>query len=219
MTGSKPELADWKKLLCARGTRGLTAGRALLHAGALRLSVLGTSAVLTRIMVALYLVIGLLALLSAHVGAFGGFGPARLTMQKSTSTRLNLFGAPEPKKDSPAKSGGGGLFGGMGGGGGMMDKMKQAQDMMKQAETINKELMETVVMGQDAQGQVFATFNGMAVPVGLKISDAMLAQGGEAVSLAATQAMIDAHQKAQGVMMQRMSQLYGGLPGMGGMMN
>lgn len=133
----------------------------------------------------------------------------------SSSTRLHLFGSPEPpKNNAPAKQGGGGLFGG--GGGGMMDKMKQAQDLMKKAEEINKELVDTVIMGQDKDGLVFATFNGMGVPVGIKVSDAGLAMGSEAVSLAATQAVIEAHAKAQSVMMQRMSQMYGGmgLPGM-----
>ena len=142
-------------------------------------------------------------------------GPQRLQQQQQQSaTRLHLFGSPEPPKNNAPKQGGGGLFGG--GAGGMMDKMKQAQDLMKKAEEINKELVDTVIMGQDKDGLVFATFNGMGVPVGIKISDAGLAMGSEAVSLAATQAVIEAHAKAQTVMMQRMSQMYGGmgLPGM-----
>lgn len=132
----------------------------------------------------------------------------------SSSTKRYLFGNPEPpKNNAPAKKEGGGLFGM---GGGMMDKMKQAQDMMKEAEKLNRELLETVVMGQDEKGQVFATFNGMAQPVGLKISDSMLEQGSEAVSLAATQAMIDAHTKAQAAMVQKMQAAYGPLSGLMG---
>jgi len=116
-----------------------------------------------------------------------------------------LFGNPEPPKTPPAKKDGGGLFGGMGGG--MMDKMKQAQEIMKKAEEVNRELQETMIMGQDKDGQVFATFNGMAMPVGLKISESALAQGSEAVSLAATQAMIEAHAKAQQTMMKKMQSM------------
>ena len=126
-------------------------------------------------------------------------------------TRRYLFGSPEPPKTPPAKKDGGGLFGM---GGGMMDKMKQAQDIMKKAEEVNKELTETVVMGQDKDGLVFATFNGMAMPVALKVSDSILSQGSDAVSLAATQAMIDGHSKAQAVMMDKMRNMYGGLGGM-----
>ena len=35
------------------------------------------------------------------------------------------------------------------------------------------------------------------MPIGLKVSDAIAAQGGEAVSLACTQAMVDGHTKSQ----------------------
>ena len=49
----------------------------------------------------------------------------------------------------------------------------------------------------DPSQQVYATFNGLGMPIGLKVSDAMVAQGAEAISLASTQAMVDAHTKAQ----------------------
>ena len=146
------------------------------------------------------------------VATVAAFAPARQVASAARlSTRAYLFGSPPPP-GPPAKKDGGGLFGGMGGG--MMDKMKQAQDIMKKAEEVNRELTETVVMGQDKDGQVFATFNGMAMPVGLKISEAILSQGSEAVSIAATQAMIDAHTKAQTTMMTKMQSLYGGLGGL-----
>ena len=35
------------------------------------------------------------------------------------------------------------------------------------------------------------------MPLGIKVSDALAAQGGEAVSAACTQAMIDGHTKSQ----------------------
>ena len=99
------------------------------------------------------------------------------------------------------------MFGGMGN---LMDSMKKAQEIAKQAEVVNKELMDTVIMGQDPSGAVFATFNGLGVPVGLKISDSIMEQGAEAVSLASTQAMVDAHKKSQNAMMEKMSALYSG---------
>lgn len=123
------------------------------------------------------------------------------------STRRNLFGNPEPKDNAPANKKDGGMFGGMGN---LMDSMKKAQEIAKQAEVVNKELMDTVIMGQDPSGAVFATFNGLGVPVGLKISDSIMEQGAEAVSLASTQAMVDAHKKSQEAMMAKMSALYSG---------
>lgn len=44
---------------------------------------------------------------------------------------------------------------------------------------------------------VYATFNGLGMPIGIKLSDEICAQGGEAASLAASQAMNDGHTKAQ----------------------
>ena len=166
-----------------------------------------------RLLLALLVLLALLASANAFSRSATRIKLASGTRAPSSATKLNLFGSPEPPKNQPAKKdgGGGGLFGM---GGGMMDKMKQAQEMMKKAEEINKELMDTAVIGQDKEGQVFATFNGMAMPVGIKIPDSVLAQGSEAASLAATQAIIDAHTKAQGVMMGKMQAMYGGLPGM-----
>jgi DNA-binding protein YbaB len=92
-----------------------------------------------------------------------------------------------------------------------MDSMKKAQEIAKQAEVVNKELMETKVVGNDPSMQVYATFNGLGIPIGMKVSDAILAQGAEAVSLACTQAMADGHTKSQAVMMQRMQALYSGV--------
>jgi hypothetical protein len=48
----------------------------------------------------------------------------------------------------------------------------------------------------------------------VKISEAILSQGAEAASLAATQAVIDAHGKASGLMMQKVQSMYSsaGLP-------
>ena len=49
----------------------------------------------------------------------------------------------------------------------------------------------------DPSQQVYATYNGMGTPIGIKISDSMAAQGGDAVSLACTQAMQDGYKKSQ----------------------
>ena len=53
---------------------------------------------------------------------------------------------------------------------------------------------------------------------GIKLSDAVLAQGSEAASIAASQAMLDAHGKATNVMISRMQALYSasGFPNMPG---
>ena len=63
--------------------------------------------------------------------------------------------------------------------------------------------MDTIIIGNDPSGQVTATFNGLGMPIGIKLSDAILSSGSEAASLAATQAMVDAHAKAQNAMMSK----------------
>ena len=124
-----------------------------------------------------------------------------------SSTQRYLFGnTPEPSKSTPEKKDGG-LFGGMGN---IMDSMKKAQEIAKQAEIVNKELMDTVIIGSEPSGQVQATFNGLGMPIGIKLSDSILGSGSEAASLAATQAMVDAHAKAQNAMMAKMQALYTG---------
>ena len=56
---------------------------------------------------------------------------------KRAVTSRNLFGNPEPSKDNAPAKKDGGMFGGMGN---LMDSMKKAQEIAKQAEVVNKEL-------------------------------------------------------------------------------
>lgn len=119
-----------------------------------------------------------------------------------------LFGNSEPKNVPEKKNGGGGMFGGMGN---MMEAMKKAQDMAKQAELMNKELESTFITGYDTSGDVVATFNGIGKPIGVKVADSILALGGDAVSLAVTQAVLDAHAKSNNAMMGRVKDMYGSL--------
>jgi len=46
------------------------------------------------------------------------------------------------------------------------------------------------------------------MPISIKISDSAMSLSSEALSLAATQAMVDGHSKAQQVMLGRMQALY-----------
>ena len=129
---------------------------------------------------------------------------------KPSNTALNLFGNPEnDKKPAPKKDDkGGGMFGGMGN---LMDSMKKAQEIAKQAEVVNKELMETQVTGGDPSGQVISTFNGLGVPVSLQVSSSLASTAdAEAISKACTKAMIDGHTKSQEQMMQKMQAMYAG---------
>eukprot|EP01031_Cornospumella_fuschlensis_P035864 gene35864-43501_t len=145
-------------------------------------------------------------LLIVFVASAEAFGTFPRIMHHSSISRRFLFGSPEPpKNNAPAKKDGG-LFGGMGN---MMEAMKKAQEVAKQAETLNKELAETVMTGQDPTGQAVAQFTGLGVPVGVKLSEGLVAQGAEAASIAVSQAVIDAHTKVQTMMVQRMQQLYG----------
>lgn len=135
-----------------------------------------------------------------------GYRPVRFGAKIATAK--NLFGRPEPPKNVPDKKNEGGMFGGMGN---MMESMKKAQEMAKQAEAMNKELESTYVTGKDTSGAVLATFNGMAKPISIEVSDSILALGADSVSLAATQAVLDGHTKSQAMMMGRMQELYASL--------
>lgn len=55
----------------------------------------------------------------------------------STNFRLHLFGNPEPPKTNSDKKEGGGLFGGMGN---MIENVKKAQEIAKQAEVVQRDL-------------------------------------------------------------------------------
>eukprot|EP01041_Mallomonas_annulata_P011354 gene11354-23763_t len=121
------------------------------------------------------------------------------------STVKMLFGNPQDNKPAPKKDQG--MFAGMGN---LMESMKKAQDIAKQAEVLNKELSETIVTGSDPSGMVVATYNGVAMPISIKISDGAMSLGAEGVSLACTQAMVDGFNKAQQTMMGRMQSLYSG---------
>ena len=91
----------------------------------------------------------------------------------------------------------------------MMEAMKKAQEMAKQAEVVNKELMDTIVVGQDPSGMIVATFNGIGIPISMKIAEGF-AQGksAEDLSLACSQAMIDGHRRSQATMVSRMQKMY-----------
>ena len=135
------------------------------------------------------------------------FSPLKTNVKLTSNSRQFLFGGPPDNKDNKPANGkkDGGLFGGMGN---MMDAMKKAQDMAKQAETINKELSETVVVGQDPNGLVVAQFNGIGSPISMRIGEGFKGMSAEDLSLACSQAMTDGHKRAQATMMNRMSQMY-----------
>ena len=67
-------------------------------------------------------------------------------MPLQTTVSLSLFGNPSDNnpKNSPAKKDGGGMFGGMGN---IMESMKKAQEIAKQAEVLQKEMSETIITG------------------------------------------------------------------------
>ena len=138
------------------------------------------------------------------ITATDAFSPLKTNFKLTSSSRQFLFGGSAENKPAPDKKDGG-MFGGMGN---MMDAMKKAQDMAKQAETINKELSETVVVGQDSKGLVVAQFNGIGSPISMRIGEGFKDMSSEDLSLACTEAMADGHKRAQATMMNRMSQMY-----------
>ena len=55
-----------------------------------------------------------------------------------------------------------------------------------------------------------ATFNGIGMPVEIKVSDSILAQGADAVSRATTEAIINAYELCQKAAVEQVSSLFGG---------
>jgi DNA-binding YbaB/EbfC family protein len=134
----------------------------------------------------------------------------RVSNGVSRTSVFGLFGRSGiPKNTLDSKKGG--MFGGMGD---MMGALKKAQEMAKQLEQMNSELESTHITGKDTTGTVTATFNGMSKPVSIKVSDSLLAQGADAVSLAVTQAVVDGYTKSQTATVGKMQELYSkaGLP-------
>jgi len=150
----------------------------------------------------------LLLVLVASVAAFSGV-QTQVRLATRPASVLHLFGNPD---DKPVAAAGGdkkdgGMFGGMGN---LMDSMKKAQEIAKQAEVVNKELQNTVLTGNDASGDVTSTYNGLGVPISIKINDALAAKDADTISAACTDALIAGHTKAQEQMMSRMQAMYSG---------
>jgi DNA-binding protein YbaB len=82
-------------------------------------------------------------------------------------------------------------------------------------QVVNKELAEMLITGSDPSGTIVSTYNGLGMPISLKISESAMSLGAEALSVASSQAMVDGFQKAQTTMMSRMQALYAGagIPG------
>jgi DNA-binding protein YbaB len=148
----------------------------------------------------MYIILGLVILV--NIVAF----KVQTRLAKS-STALMLFGNPDDKPTPTEKKNSGGMFGGMGN---LMESMKKAQEIAKQAEVVNKELGATEVSGSDASGGVISKYNGLGVPISMTVSDSIASKGAEAVSKACTEAMLDGHTKAQEAMMARMQAMYQG---------
>lgn len=126
----------------------------------------------------------------------------------SSATRIHLFGRSAPKDNGGAKNEGGGMLGGLGN---IMENMKKAQEAMKQAETLKAELGRQIISGSDPSGQASASFDGLGNPISIHLSESLIAQGAEAASRAASQAIQDAHSKTITAMTSRMQSLFPGM--------
>jgi DNA-binding YbaB/EbfC family protein len=101
----------------------------------------------------------------------------------------------------------------------MIDKMKQLYDMQKKAKQIQKELKETEIEAQSADGGVTVIFNGEIHIVDVKISEAMLEAGNKhALEQAVKNTVAQAISKAQAIAAEKAKSMMGdlgiNLPGM-----
>ncbi len=128
------------------------------------------------------------------------------SLARRKGTAQNLFGF--PNKAPQALDNPDGLLKNAGN---MMESLKKAQDMAKQFQTLNGQFAQATVTGYDSTGKVSAMFNGVGVPVSISIPDEVLLQGSEAVSRAASEAMLNAHTKAKDLVDGRLKEMFGGM--------
>lgn len=141
------------------------------------------------------------ALADAFVFLSGGF------MKGARSgTRKNMFNPFAPKKGGDDE---GGI---MGGGGGAMGGLVE---MMRKAEKMKMIMEDENIIVQDPSGGVTVTFNGMAGPKSVVISDKMMGLGATALSQAITNTIIEAHSKStENMNSKMMSMIPGGGKGL-----
>lgn len=124
------------------------------------------------------------------------------SIRRVVGTRRNLFGSPSDDKK--------GLMGGladkmgMGGMGNMMGALKKAQEMSKAAEKMKTDLTNQQISFSDPSGGATVTFTGMADVINIKVTDALAAKGGAAVSAALNQALREGTIKTKGSMQEQM---------------
>ena len=105
---------------------------------------------------------------------------------------------------------GGGKSEGEGGMGGlnMMETIKKAQQVGVKVKELQEELQNTEVEATAADGGVTVSVSGAQVPISVTVSDAVLAQGAEAVSAAVSLAAKEAHKNSMNYAKERMTELY-----------
>jgi len=140
-----------------------------------------------------------MALLLASSTAFRTIVPHRAAIVVPVSRRY-LFGSPEPPKDKK-----GGMFGGLGD---MMGNMKKMQEVTKLAQELQKDLAETIVVGQDGNNLVVVTYTATGKPISMKISEEAMNKGADALSAAASKAMLSAHEKGTEVAKSKTEDLF-----------
>ncbi len=97
-----------------------------------------------------------------------------------------------------------------------MGNLKDAQKLAEEAEEFNKEFAANSFIGRDSREQVTATFNGLAEPIGIEFSDAILQLGAAQVTDATMQALTQGHAKAKKAAMERLRAVmtpFSGTPG------
>ena len=106
--------------------------------------------------------------------------------------------------------GGGKSEGGDGGMGGlnMMETIKKAQQVGVKVKELQEELQNTEVEATAADGGVTVSVSGAQVPISVTVSDAVIAQGAEAVSTAVSLAAKEAHKNSMNYAKERMTELY-----------
>ena len=90
----------------------------------------------------------------------------------------------------------------------MMETIKKAQQVGVKVKELQEELQNTEVEATAADGGVTVSVSGAQVRISVTVSDAVLAQGAEAVSTAVSLAAKEAHKNSMNYAKERMTELY-----------
>jgi DNA-binding protein YbaB len=90
----------------------------------------------------------------------------------------------------------------------LMGIMNKAQSIAEEGQRLISELDHIRIVGTDPLNEVNCTFNGLTIPVDVKISQSLMSKSSEIVSAHVTSAIIDGHKKSRDNLVEQLTLLF-----------